>query len=91
MVNEGQSNATLTQRFNKLRHEPILVSDFDSEFLAFWQLLHEWDEPGEEVNSAGKYGIGTATNVGSNRSALRANINWTSITYRYSLNTVTTA
>jgi hypothetical protein len=49
LVYEGQSNTAVTQRLHDLRHESILVSDFDGKFLALGEFLHEGNEPSEKV------------------------------------------
>jgi hypothetical protein len=49
LVDEGQSYAALTQRFNELRDKPAFVSDFDCELLVLGERLQEGHESSEKV------------------------------------------
>jgi hypothetical protein len=43
------AHTCVAQCLDKLRHEPVPISDFDGEFVVFRQFLQEWAEAGEKV------------------------------------------
>jgi hypothetical protein len=54
LVNQGERNASFAQSLDELGDEPVLIADFDGEFVVLRQLFQERAEPGKKIVHAHK-------------------------------------
>ncbi len=72
LVDQGKGNPAFAQCLYELGNEPILVSDFDRELVALWELFEEWSEPCQKVIHADECFLVEVSELEQQRSKLVA-------------------